>query len=110
MDRVNDLPAIVQREVAAYARVRGWKSKVFYVGDEKQQIYSVVVVPDDDHPFISNARVNVMARIVNDKVVIDEDLTDRPLYEALEEAGIPREQIVLAYAGEKLPDQKEETP
>jgi hypothetical protein len=108
MDRVNDLTAIVQQEVQEYARVRGWKSKVFYVGDEKQQIYSVVVVPDDDHPFLSNARVNVMARIVNGNVVIDEDLTDRPLYEALEEAGIPREQIILAYAGETLPDEKEQ--
>jgi hypothetical protein len=104
MDRVNNLTTIVQQEVAAYARVRGWKSKVFYVGDEKQQIYSVVVVPDNDHPLLPNARVNVMARVIDDKVIIDEDVTDRPLYEALEEAGIPREQIILAYAGETLPE------
>ncbi len=110
MDRVNDLTEIVRHEVADYARVHGYKSKVFYVGDDNQHIYTVVVVPDDDHPFISNARVNIMARVLDDKVVIDEDITDRPLYEALEEAGIPREQIFLAYAGETLPDEKEQTP
>jgi len=43
-----------------------------------------------------------MARGENDKVVIEEDLTDKPLVDALIQAGIPREQIVLAYAGDKL--------
>jgi nucleotide-binding universal stress UspA family protein len=109
MDRVNDLTEIVRHEVAEYAQVRGYKAKVFYVGDDKQQIYTVVVVPDDDHPFISSARVNIMARVIDDKVVIEEDVTDRPLYETLEEAGIPREQIILAYAGETPPDAKDQT-
>jgi hypothetical protein len=45
-----------------------------------------------------------MARVVGDKIFIDEDTTDKPLYEALmANAGIPREQIVLAYAGETPP-------
>jgi hypothetical protein len=45
----------------------------------------------------------VMAHIEGDVVIIDEDLTDRPLVEALVRAGIPREKIVLAYTGEPLP-------
>lgn len=110
MDRVTDLTLIVQREVADYANAEGWKSKLYYIQDEKHQIYTVIDVPEKDHPLVSKAGVIVMARVLDDKVVIDEDITDRPLYEALEEAGIPREQIVLAYAGETPPDDGGQMP
>jgi hypothetical protein len=36
--------------------------------------------------------------------VIDDDRHSNPFYEALMQAGIPRDQIVLAYAGEPVPD------
>jgi hypothetical protein len=50
------------------------------------------------------ARADVLAQVVGDKVIILEDRTDKPLYEALMiNGGIPREQIILAYAGESLP-------
>jgi hypothetical protein len=42
-----------------------------------------------------------MARVVGETVLIDEDITDRPLWEELVRAGIPRERIVLLYAGER---------
>jgi hypothetical protein len=48
--------------------------------------------------------VMVLARVVGDKVVIEEDATDKKLIDALLQRGIPRTQIVLAYAGEPLPD------
>jgi hypothetical protein len=105
MDRVDELTAIVRQEVSEYARVRGWKSNVYYVEDDQRQIYTVIAVPTSDHPLITKASVTLLARVIGDKVVIDQDLTDRPLFEALEEAGIPRDQIILAYAGEKLPDE-----
>ena len=108
MDRIADLTAIVQHEVAAYA-VPAYKAQTYFVGDEKRQIYSVVVVPGDNYPIKTKAGITVMARVVANKVVIDQDITDRPLYEALMEAGIPREQIILAYAGEKLPGEQEQS-
>jgi XisI protein len=46
----------------------------------------------------------LIVRIVGDKIIIEEDRNSDPLYEALVEAGIPREKIVLAYAGEAVPD------
>jgi hypothetical protein len=107
MDRVTDLTTIVQREVAEYNHARDYKAKGFYLEDVQQQAYAIVIVPDPDHPLVKKPGIIIMARVVNDKIIIDEDLTDRPLYEALVEAGIPREQIVLAYAGESLPSQSE---
>jgi hypothetical protein len=102
MDRVDELTPIVQREVADYAGP-AFNDTTYYVEDQKHQIYTVIIVSNDDHPPYSRTAVVVMARIVADKVIIDEDITDRPLYEELLRAGIPREKIVLAYAGEKLP-------
>ncbi len=43
-----------------------------------------------------------MVRVVDDFVVIEHDIHDRPLWQALVRAGVPREKIVLAYVGETL--------
>lgn len=102
MERVAELAAIVQRELVAYDQVASWKARSFFVADTQRQIYTVLVVPDLPRPF--TARVEIMARIVDDKIVIEEDTTDRPLVEALVRAGVPREQIILVYAGETVPE------
>ena len=46
----------------------------------------------------------LIVRIIAEKIVIEEDRNSDPLYEALVQAGIPREQIILAYAGESIPN------
>jgi hypothetical protein len=48
------------------------------------------------------AGVVEIVRVDEDRVIIEEDLTDRPLVDALVAAGVPREKIVLAYAGESV--------
>jgi len=107
MDRMIELKETVQLEVADYSRARDWKAKSYYLENPANDTFTVVV-PNKDHPFIDKPRFIVMARIVEDKVVINENTTDRPVYEEQMRAGVPREQIVLAYAGEKLPS--EESP
>ncbi len=39
-------------------------------------------------------------RLIGARIVIERDVNDKPLVEALLAANIPRQQIVLAYAGE----------
>lgn len=93
----------VRREVDLYSG-NGTGGKSYAVFDDEHQTYLVVAVPDQwkDRP----AWVVVMARVVGDIVIIDEDTTDKPLVDALMiNGGIPREQIILAYAGETLPEQ-----
>jgi hypothetical protein len=46
----------------------------------------------------------MIVQLVNDMIVIDRDIFDKPLVDALEAAGIPRSQIILAYAGEPVPE------
>lgn len=103
MDRVIDLAAVVQRAVDWYAQGGDSKAVSYPLTDHQRRSYAVVVVPDLPRPF--KARVVVMARIVDDMVIIDEDTTDRPLVDALVKAGIPRDRIVLLYAGEEAPQQ-----
>ncbi|HVA90382.1 MAG TPA: element excision factor XisI family protein [Chloroflexota bacterium] len=46
------------------------------------------------------AVTSLVARLVDEHIVIEHDLNDRPLVDALVAAGMPRGKIVLAYAGE----------
>lgn len=94
------LSKIVRREVERYAGESDTDT-LYAVMDDEQQLYTVILIPGDakERP----AWVIVMAQIVNDKVIILEDVTYQPLVDALMgNGGIPREQIVLAYQGEKL--------
>ena len=46
------------------------------------------------------AVANLVARIADGRIVIEHDIHDKPLVDALLEAGVSRQRIVLAYAGE----------
>lgn len=97
---------ITQREVARYVGFSD-TARLYAILDDDQKIYAVVVIPHLPRSF--PAEIVVLARVVGDKIVIEEDSTDKPLYEALMvNAGVPREQIVLAYRGETLPDTPDE--
>ncbi len=100
------LKEIVREEVAKYAGSgRGANIILFPLLDDERQLYAVNAV---DYPTREEvALVIVLARIVEDKVVIEEDTTDKKLVDALLQRGIPREKIVLAYAGEPIPDAKQ---
>jgi hypothetical protein len=103
MDRVINLADIVQREVADY-HGPALKATTYYFADIAEQKYVVIIVSEYERPYRTKAGVMVMARILGDYVVIDEDTTDRPLWKELVRAGIPRDKIICAYAGESLPE------
>jgi hypothetical protein len=96
---------ITRREVEKYVG-RTPNASMYSLLDDKQQRYGVIIVPEaaSERP----AYVAVMARIIDDYVVIDEDGTvDKPLYQALMiNGGIPRDHIILAYKGEHIPDSR----
>jgi len=95
-----DLKEMVKDTIAWYA-AKGFNLKTYLVINDDEQVYSVIVVawPERKH----RARVVVLARIEGDTVIIEEDTTDRPLVDSLVHAGIPRDKIIRAYAGETVP-------
>lgn len=102
MDKIADLVMTLQQEVLWYHQASSQYGKTLYFEDETTQRFLVVFIPDYNAVRPQKPGVVVSAQVVDDMIVIDADNTDRPLYEALMGAGIPREKIVLAYAGEKL--------
>jgi hypothetical protein len=55
--------------------------------------------------FIGDQRfvdTSLVVRLERDTVVIERDINNKPLIDALLEAGVPRSQIILAYAGESV--------
>ncbi len=100
MERVESLAEIVRREVMDY-HGPALKATTYYFEDKENHRYTVVIV--QDYPRKNSARVVVLAQVVGDTVIVEEDITDRPLYEALMRNGISREKIVLTYAGEQAP-------
>jgi hypothetical protein len=93
-----DLTTVVQQVIDGYAGPT-LLGKSYAINDYEQQVFAVLVIPDYPPKFDSG--IVVAARVVDDVVIIDEDTTDRPLWEELVRAGIPRQQIVCAYNGER---------
>jgi hypothetical protein len=89
------------RDAVFWYAAGGFDSAAFRLSDEKSHVYAVSVVDVPVHRY--PAIIAVMARIVDDYVVIEADNTDRPLIDRLMAAGVPRERIVRAYAGEAIP-------
>jgi hypothetical protein len=50
------------------------------------------------------AGVSLVVMLEDDFIVIERDQNEYPLVDALVEAGVPREQIILAYKGEEVPE------
>ncbi len=46
----------------------------------------------------------LVARVAGDRIIVERDVNDKPLVDALGQAGVPRRSIVLAYAGESVTD------
>jgi hypothetical protein len=92
---------ILESELNKYAKP-SWNGESFLTFEMQKQAYAVIAVSKQRGEHMT--ALNLMVRLIDDCIVIDTDRNDKPLVDALVQAGIPREQIVLAYAGEALPE------
>lgn len=96
-----ELAAITRQEIAWYAGFSD-DSNAYSLLDDEKHIYAVTIIKNEPGP--KRSLVMMQARIEGDFVVVDDDTVwDKQLWKALVQAGVPREQIVLAYAGEQVP-------
>lgn len=98
---MDNLAEIVKKVVFGYA-VEGFNARTFALANEDEKVYAVNIVDTKVH--LRPAGVVVITRVEGDRVIIEEDLTDRPLVDALVRAGIPREKIVFADEMETQPE------
>jgi len=99
MDRVTNLAEVVADVVSSYA-THSLNATLYHLHDARIGTDAVLVVPIKRQNI---PHVLIMTRIEDNVVIVETDRTDRPLEDALVDSGIPRAQIVLAYAGEGIP-------
>jgi hypothetical protein len=98
---MGEITEILKQEMSWYAN-EGYNVILYPIFDDVRQMYTINAVGHPVHR--EHAGIVIFARVVGDKIIIEVDQTDRPLVDALIQAGIPRQQIILAYAGEPIPE------
>lgn len=98
---MDNLSAIVREAVAGYAK-NGLNSVAYLTQNADGTVYIVA----DTYTWQGkrSAGTSIFVRIVGEHIIIEIDMNDKPLVDALVQAGIPRQQIILAYAGEPIPE------
>ena len=81
---------------------KGLNGTSYLTCNTDKNIFAVISIGDLQHEHIANS--GLIVRLIDDFIVIEQDMNNKILLDALLQAGVPREKIVLAYAGEKLPD------
>jgi hypothetical protein len=94
---MENLKSILIEAMRGYAG-KGLNGVGYLTSDDSNNFYAVVTIGDVRGKTIFNA--GLIAQIENEQIIILNDISNKPLVDALEQAGIPREKIVLAYVGE----------
>lgn len=94
--------AEIVKEVVFWYAGSSPHTKTFRLENETEHVYAVTILDTQNRQL--DASVVVIARVQGDLVIIEEDLTDRPLVDRLVAAGVPRDKIIMAYMGEPVPE------
>ena len=96
MDRLNTLLKACLEGYTGRA-LNGYSYLTSSADDRKHTVISVGQLPDKR---IVDA--SLIVHVVDNRIIIERDVNDRPLVDALQQAGVERQHIVLAYAGEPV--------
>lgn len=99
MDRLNTLLKVCLEGYTGRA-LNGYSYLTSSADDRKHTVISVGQLPDKR---IVDA--SLIVHVVGDRIVIERDVNDRPLVDTLQQAGVERQQIILAYVGEPVDEQ-----
>ncbi|MCB9455744.1 MAG: XisI protein [Anaerolineaceae bacterium] len=96
MDRLSD---ILRAALEAYTGA-GLNGYSYLTENTDGTVFTVVSVGQLPDKRVVDA--GLIVRLVAGRIVVERDVNDKPLVDALSQAGIPRQQIVLACAGEPV--------
>jgi len=98
---VRQIQEIVRREVAAYAKPPVHGDSFLSISEDGQSFSVIDIYVEAGERCVD---AGLVVRLFDQLVVIERDMNDKPLVDVLMQAGIPRSQIILAYAGESVPE------
>lgn len=96
----NTLRQTLLEELESYTG-QGLNDFAFLTSNDVEQIYSII-----DIATVGNKRIVgtvLVARLIDQNIVIEIDRHDKTLAEALLERGVPESQIILTYRGDTIP-------
>jgi sulfur carrier protein ThiS len=96
-----DMKNVLEHTLEGYTG-DGWNARAYLSHDALQDIYMVLSVGIHEGHRVTDA--NLIVRVVGETIIIERDMNSDTLMDALLQAGIPRTQIIAAYAGEPVPD------
>ena len=97
MDRLREILIMVLEGYTG----RGYNGYSYLTSSADQRHFVVTSVGMVQDKRVVNT--GLVVQLANDKIIIDRDINNKPLVDALLQAGLPRSQIILAYAGEPVP-------
>jgi hypothetical protein len=98
---MDTLKQIVQKTMEGYAG-EGLGGYAYLTTNRDNTVFTVIDISE-----VRGKRevyTSLAVRLVGQHVVVEHDDNNKPLVDALVQAGIPRNQITLAYAGEPVPE------
>jgi len=93
------LKDILQETMQGYAG-RAFNGYSYLTFTKDADLFSVISVGQVKDKRIVN--MGLVVRLQDDLIIIEHDINDKSLVDALVQAGVPRAKIILAYAGETL--------
>lgn len=94
------LKDIVEREAKSYA-VTGLNVRVIFTQNEPGDEFVLTAYAKERGQ--SSVYTSLYVALTDRLVLVYEDRNDPPFVESLMQAGVPREKIILLYAGEEAP-------
>ncbi len=87
------------KEMRAYAG-KAFNGYSYFTCDTEHDVYAIIDIAQLREQKIVQA--SLIIQLMDDFIMIHTDINDKPLVDALVQAGVPRDRIVLAYMGETL--------
>lgn len=100
-ERMEAKKLILREEILRYIGPSPSDS-LFAACDDDAGTYTLISI--EAPPARPDAMLVIAARVIGEHIIIEHDITESPLLDALLEAGISRDTIILTYAGENRPD------
>lgn len=99
MDSLTDKMNIIRKAIADYAKPpANGRSELTVSPDGK--LFTVVDIYEYQGKRYADA--GLIVRVTDQKIIVELGMNNKPVVDALVQAGISRSQIVLAYAGEPV--------
>lgn len=80
---------------------KGLNTESHLTRDDVNNLYTVITIATVRGE--QSYHISLLVRLLTNLIIIEENINNKPLVDALVQNGIPREQIILACAGEAVP-------